>query len=204
MRLVQFLTPNGGRAMAAVMEGGSRLQMVEDTPRVYDLALEAGRNNSSLEALVASRLGNRWVDYDEIVQQKRLLPPIDHPDPAHCFVTGTGLTHLGSAQARDAMHTEAVPEKPVPEIGGTHPGIATEQVHGPFILADPGADARVAVPVCRAGHTTVEDRPKRVDSDLLECLACSPGIEEKLHAIVAPNTSIRSLYKSLHRPDVRF
>ena len=113
MRLVQFLTPNGGRAVAAVMEGGSRLQMVEDTPCVYDLALEAGRNNSSLEALVASRLGNRWVDYDEIVRQKRLLPPIDHPDPAHCFVTGTGLTHLGSAQARDAMHTEAVPEKPM-------------------------------------------------------------------------------------------
>jgi hypothetical protein len=31
---------------------------------------------------------------------------LDHPDPAHCFITGTGLTHLGSAQARDAMHAE--------------------------------------------------------------------------------------------------
>ena len=34
----------------------------------------------------------------------RLLAPLDHPDPAHCLVTGTGLTHIGSAQARDAMH----------------------------------------------------------------------------------------------------
>ena len=30
----------------------------------------------------------------------RLLVPLDHPDPAHCLVTDTGLTHLGSAQAR--------------------------------------------------------------------------------------------------------
>jgi hypothetical protein len=27
-----------------------------------------------------------------------------HPDPAHCLVAGTGLTHLGSAAARDSMH----------------------------------------------------------------------------------------------------
>jgi hypothetical protein len=33
-----------------------------------------------------------------------MLPPIDHPDPAHLYVTGTGLTHLGSASTRDAMH----------------------------------------------------------------------------------------------------
>jgi len=34
-----------------------------------------------------------------------LLPPLDHPeDPAHCLVTGTGLTHLGSTEARDQMH----------------------------------------------------------------------------------------------------
>jgi hypothetical protein len=32
------------------------------------------------------------------------LVPLDHPDPAHCILSGTGLDHLGSAQARDAMH----------------------------------------------------------------------------------------------------
>jgi hypothetical protein len=36
-----------------------------------------------------------------------LLAPIDHPDPAHCYVTGTGLTHLGSAEGRDQMHKAA-------------------------------------------------------------------------------------------------
>ena len=31
-----------------------------------------------------------------------MFAPLDHPDPAHCLITGTGLTYLGSAQAR--MH----------------------------------------------------------------------------------------------------
>jgi hypothetical protein len=39
-----------------------------------------------------------------LLAQGRLLAPLDHPDPAHCLITGTGLTHIGSAQARDAMH----------------------------------------------------------------------------------------------------
>jgi hypothetical protein len=37
-----------------------------------------------------------------------VLVPIDHPDPAHLYLTGTGLTHLGSAESRDKMHKIAV------------------------------------------------------------------------------------------------
>jgi hypothetical protein len=36
-----------------------------------------------------------------------VLAPIDHPDPAHLMLTGTGLTHLGSAEGRDKMHKAA-------------------------------------------------------------------------------------------------
>src|SRR5690606_2942533 len=42
-----------------------------------------------------------------ILAEGRMLPPIDHPDAAHLHVTGTGLTHLGSAATRDAMHKSA-------------------------------------------------------------------------------------------------
>ncbi len=35
-----------------------------------------------------------------------MLAPLDHPDPAHLLVTGTGLTHLGSAEGRDSMHKD--------------------------------------------------------------------------------------------------
>jgi hypothetical protein len=112
MRLVQFLTAEGNRAVGVVANDGDQLQVLERTTRVYDLALEAWRTETSLEAMVTSRLGNRWVDYDKVITQGRLLHPLDHPDPAHCFVTGTGLTHLGSAQARDAMHIAATTDIP--------------------------------------------------------------------------------------------
>jgi hypothetical protein len=44
------------------------------------------------------------VAYQALIDEKRLLLPVQHPDPAHFLVTGTGLTHLGSAEARDQMH----------------------------------------------------------------------------------------------------
>jgi len=44
------------------------------------------------------------LSYDELLREGRLLPPLTHPDPAHCLVSGTGLTHLGSAAARNSMH----------------------------------------------------------------------------------------------------
>jgi hypothetical protein len=40
-----------------------------------------------------------------------LLPPLDHPDPAHCIITGTGLTHLGSMAQRDKMHKTEEPKQ---------------------------------------------------------------------------------------------
>lgn len=39
-----------------------------------------------------------------LLDEERVLTPFQHPDPAHCLVSGTGLTHLGSAATRDAMH----------------------------------------------------------------------------------------------------
>ncbi len=107
MRLVQFLREDGQRAVAKVADGEARLQVVAGFERMRDLALEAGRSGESLEAAVSARLGDTWEDYARVIAEKRLLPPLDHPDPAHCWLTGTGLTHLGSAKARDAMHTEA-------------------------------------------------------------------------------------------------
>jgi hypothetical protein len=38
------------------------------------------------------------------------MAPIDHEDPAHLLMSGTGLTHLGSADARDRMHKMAAAE----------------------------------------------------------------------------------------------
>src|SRR6266508_3535553 len=113
LRLVQFLNEDGNRRVAKVDASGSQLQVLADTTRIYDLALEAGRTNATLHEIVNSRLRDKWVAYDPIIATRRLLPALDHPDPAHFLVTGTGLTHLGSAQARDAMHTKADADTPL-------------------------------------------------------------------------------------------
>ncbi|MEX0758524.1 MAG: AraD1 family protein, partial [Tistlia sp.] len=44
------------------------------------------------------------LDLEQAYAEGRLLLPVTHPDPEHLHLTGTGLTHLGSASARDAMH----------------------------------------------------------------------------------------------------
>ena len=109
MRLVQFLTPKGKRRVGLVIDENC-LALIKKADSVRGLALEANRAKLSLSELVKERLDDSRVDYAAIAAEGRLLPPLDHPDPAHCFVTGTGLDHLGSAQARDAMHAKLAAE----------------------------------------------------------------------------------------------
>ena len=103
MRLVQYRTEAGDRRVAMV-ESEEALRVLDGTERVYDLAREAGRSGRPLTELVEGRLGGQRVEYGPIAAEGRLLPPLDHPDPARLVISGTGLDHLGSAQARDAMH----------------------------------------------------------------------------------------------------
>ena len=103
MRLVQFRTEIGDRRVAMV-EDEETLHLLDRTERIHDLARQAGRSGQPLTELVEERLGGQRVEYGPIVAGKLLLPPLDHPDPARLVLSGTGLDHLGSAQARDAMH----------------------------------------------------------------------------------------------------
>jgi hypothetical protein len=106
MRLVQFKEPDHTRRVGLVSEDGNILHLLHNTSRVYDLALEAGETGIGLSQLVRDRVGPEVVAYEQVAAEKRLLPPLDHPDPARCYLTGTGLTHLGGAQSRNAMHAK--------------------------------------------------------------------------------------------------
>jgi hypothetical protein len=105
LRLVQFTDSSGARRVAA-SDDGKNLRILAGVTRVYDLALAAARANSSLASAASAKMGSETVNYDDVVNDKRLLPPLDHPDPYRCLITGTGLSHLGSAAARDSMHTK--------------------------------------------------------------------------------------------------
>ena len=104
MRLVQFYSSSGERSVALVSEDGNSLRVLNGIERLYDLVLTAIEDERALEELVTQQVGDEVADYEQVAAQNRLLPPLDHPSPAHCIISGTGLDHLGSAQARNAMH----------------------------------------------------------------------------------------------------
>lgn len=102
MRLVQFELRNGERRVGVVQ--GSTLREVRTARSVRELALAAIEAGVKLQQQVDSLgLGDSY-DYAELLADLKILPPLDHPDPAHMLISGTGLTHLGSASARDKMH----------------------------------------------------------------------------------------------------
>jgi hypothetical protein len=105
IRLVQLFDDAGDRRVALAGEDAGALRLIDGYARVYDLALAAIRAGTPLAAFVHARLSHEQIDYDLLIAERRLLPPLDHPDPAHCVVSLTGLTHLGSATSRDQIHT---------------------------------------------------------------------------------------------------
>ncbi len=106
MNLIQFLDEKNSRRVAVVNDDRQTVTPVAAAISVYELALSAHRANVKLADFIASQAIDEKIDYENLLTTKRVLPPLDHPDPAHCLVTGTGLTHLGSAQSRDAMHAK--------------------------------------------------------------------------------------------------
>ena len=106
MNLVQFLNIKGERRVGCPSSDHSTLRILDGFPTVYELAQEAIRTGTTLTALAGNRLSEQIEPYDEVIRSRRLLVPFDHPDPARCWVSLTGLTHLGSAKSRDAMHAK--------------------------------------------------------------------------------------------------
>lgn len=102
MRLVQFLARSGERKVGA--SSGTTVVPLSGVATVYELASEAIERGETLAGLIAGKEREAPVAYDEIVAEGRLLAPLDHPEPARFWITGTGLTHIGSADARDKMH----------------------------------------------------------------------------------------------------
>ncbi|HMI20504.1 MAG TPA: AraD1 family protein [Sphingomonas sp.] len=105
--LIQY-RHDGKRGVALLAADGSARTVLgaDSVLALAERALDLG--HSMADVIDADGLGDP-IDLDAVT----LLAPIDHPDPAHLAVTGTGLTHLGSAEGRDKMHRKAV-ENPAP------------------------------------------------------------------------------------------
>jgi len=94
------------RRIALVKE--PHLRCLTGVQSIYELARRCLRNEARLGEQVLALAQGELLDYDEIyagASQWHLLAPIDVPgDPSRLMIAGTGLTHLGSAKDRDAMH----------------------------------------------------------------------------------------------------
>jgi hypothetical protein len=108
MRLAQIVDEKDKRALVVTARGESRL--VKGARTTYELAFQAIEAGAPLRKLIADRGVGKPVDLAAALKEGRVLNPIDHKDPAHLIVAGTGLTHLGSAEGRDKMHKNLADE----------------------------------------------------------------------------------------------
>jgi len=102
MLISELTDGTGGTRVAMRTEGDARL--VNGATTIYALALEAAGGGETLRTAIDRYGLGEAVDLGAAYAEGRLNVPISHPDPAHLHITGTGLTHLGSAATRDSMH----------------------------------------------------------------------------------------------------
>jgi hypothetical protein len=113
LRLLQLADRSNPRRRAVACVHEPRIHLLEGVESVYALVQQAIASSTPLSVLVSQKAVGEWFEYDPIYHGSdssawRILPPIDHPDePARCLISGTGLTHVGSARDRDAMHDAA-------------------------------------------------------------------------------------------------
>jgi hypothetical protein len=118
MRIVQFEIPRRGRRVGVVHSGAVRdlTEAVPDWHRVVDIFRHAEREGRRFEELLQEVLAAGdlpELDYAAMLNavpgqengQPVLHPPVDDVDPHHVLISGTGLTHLGSMQSRNQMHS---------------------------------------------------------------------------------------------------
>ncbi len=108
MHISQVIDSDGTRRV--VFRDGASARVVDGADTTYNLAHEAIIAGQSLEETIRARGLGVEIDLAAALAEGRMLAPLTHPDPAHLHLTGTGLTHLGSASTRDAMHQGATAE----------------------------------------------------------------------------------------------
>jgi hypothetical protein len=104
VHLSQIVTERG---LAVVARDGPEAAVVRGAVSTWALAMEAAATGRGIAEVIAAQGLGEAVDLARLAAEGRITHPVMPPDPAHLHLTGTGLTHLGSAATRDAMHAKA-------------------------------------------------------------------------------------------------
>lgn len=106
--MIHLVQISDGTERRVAMVEEPHLRCLEGVFSVYELALRYAQSGSKLSEQASALARGELLDYDAIYAGRsewRLLAPIDVPgQPSRVLVSGTGLTHLGSARERQAMH----------------------------------------------------------------------------------------------------
>lgn len=105
LRLLQHRAANGSRSV--VLADYDEAYVLDGIVSIRELAARAITAGKSLAEAARGCPRGADVDLTQELAVGRIIAPIDHSDPAHLLMTGTGLTHLGSAEGRDKMHRDA-------------------------------------------------------------------------------------------------
>ena len=104
-RLVQ-IKDGSTRSVALVDE--PYLRHLRNVSSTYELVRKCLHAGDTLAHFISQHLEEDTISYDAVYQGRsswRLLAPMDVPDaPYRLLISGTGLTHLGSARERQTMH----------------------------------------------------------------------------------------------------
>ena len=101
-RLLQHRDAQGIRRLVLADTDGA--YFLSGPASVRELAMLAIAEGTSLLAAARRLRVNEALDLDAEYADNRFICAVDHSDDARIILTGTGLTHLGSAEGRDKMH----------------------------------------------------------------------------------------------------
>lgn len=96
-----------GNIKAAVVNG-DKLNMLDVS--AYELSLEAADGGLKISDILKHHYTGEVMDYDNTINSGKIQSPITHPEPSKQILSGTGLTHLGSAAPRNKMHSSNTEE----------------------------------------------------------------------------------------------
>ena len=103
MYVVQYKDENSRNRVAIYKE--RKIYPLTTERNLYQIAFSAINKKLKIAEALNSIPCETPLSPSQLFQSIQFLPPINHSDPSHIIVSGTGLTHINSAMLRKSMHS---------------------------------------------------------------------------------------------------
>ena len=108
LRLIQFSTESGQPGVGWITPDGVAVGRVGTFASTHALALSAIAANESLDAHAARFASAGELPYSALLEERRVLAPLTHPDTARCFVSAPD-SRISAAPPRATACTRSWP-----------------------------------------------------------------------------------------------